>query len=123
MSGFQTRMEGWTMGQHALLLTFYASVVLGILSFLAFDIGFLAGISKGGGWMGDSRDFVALLGIGFLFSLQAGWCYLAWHIHCRERPLKAVSIAIFPLLLTSLPFGAIAYSEWTNAPSHLAPVV
>jgi hypothetical protein len=120
-SGFRVMSDDWSLFQRTVFVLFNLGVFVGVLSFLACDgtlIYLIADTS-----FSDSRSWVLVMALAFLISLQLGWSWIVWQVFHSQNLIRAAIFAIVPLLLTSLPLGAIAYAELIREPAPPTPVV
>jgi hypothetical protein len=120
-SSFRVMSSDWSLVQRAVFFLFSLGVIAGALSFLACDLTLVAAIADAP--FSDSRSWVLVMALGFLVSMQLGWGLIVWQVYHSQNVIRAAIIAILPMLLTSLPLGAIVYAELTKEPPPPVPVV
>jgi hypothetical protein len=118
---FRTLSDDWSLLQRVVFLLFNLTILIGVVFFVAFDIFLLDGIFDDP--FADSRWWVLVLVFASVVSLQLGWSWIVWQVYHRQNLIRAALIAIVPLLLTSLPLGAMVYSDLTRERPPPVPVV
>jgi hypothetical protein len=120
-SRFRVMSDDWSLLHRIVFLLFNLTTLIGVVSFLAFDVSLLDGIFDDPS--SDSRGWVLVLVFASAVSMQSGWAWIVWQVYHSQNVIRAAVIAIVPLLLTSLPLGAMAYAEMTREPPPPVPVV